>query len=297
MNYKKAMTTDFSEWLAQFACDFDKQFEAVLNDELSSDSRLHRAMRYALLGGGKRIRPALCTLVAGDKANPGVVARAAMAVEAVHTYSLVHDDLPAMDDDCLRRGRATTHVEFDEATAILCGDALLTYAFELLATLDVPAEQRVELVRVLSRAAGHNGMVLGQQLDMDATSRSISFSDVQAIHQLKTTALIKAAVQIGAVVGGHNAADWGEFAEKIGMLFQVVDDILDATGDSRQLGKTAGKDDAADKPTAVSVLGLDEARDYAAQLCEAAKSNLQQLGVESSSPTNLMPEFLLGRSF
>ena len=290
-------TTDFSSWLAKFAVDFDKQLSVVLNDALSDDSRLHQSVKYALLGKGKRIRPALCCLVAGAGAPNEAVMRTAMAIEAVHTYSLVHDDLPAMDDDCLRRGRATVHVQFDEATAILCGDALLTYAFELLATVDVAAEQRIELVRVLSQAAGHNGMVMGQHLDIDATSQSISFEALQNIHLLKTTALIASAIEMGAVLTGQNTDKWREFGEHIGMLFQVVDDILDATADSEQLGKTAGKDDAAQKPTAVSVLGLDEAREFAAQLCAAAEKGLQQLSVESSNPLNQLPSFLLDRGF
>ena len=295
-----ARTTDFSAWLAKFAVDFDKQLSVVLDDALSDDSRLDQSVKYALLGKGKRIRPALCCLVAGAGASNApneAVMRTAMAIEAVHTYSLVHDDLPAMDDDCLRRGRATVHVEFDEATAILCGDALLTYAFELLATVDVAAEQRIELVRVLSQAAGHNGMVMGQHLDIDATSQSLSFEALQNIHLLKTTALIASAIEMGAVLTGQNADKWREFGGHIGMLFQVVDDILDATADSEQLGKTAGKDDAAQKPTAVSVLGLDEAREFAAQLCAAAEKGLQQLGVESSNPLNQLPSFLLDRSF
>ena len=292
-----ARTTDFSAWLAKFAVDFDKQLSVVLDDALSDDSRLHQSVKYALLGKGKRIRPALCCLVAGAGASNEAVMRTAMAIEAVHTYSLVHDDLPAMDDDCLRRGRATVHVEFDEATAILCGDALLTYAFELLATVDVAAEQRIELVRVLSQAAGHNGMVMGQHLDIDATSQSLSFEALQNIHLLKTTALIASAIEMGAVLTGQNADKWREFGGHIGMLFQVVDDILDATADSEQLGKTAGKDDAAQKPTAVSVLGLDEAREFAAQQCAAAEKGLQQLGVESSNPLNQLPSFLLDRSF
>jgi farnesyl diphosphate synthase len=292
-----ATTTDFSTWLAKFAVDFDKQLNVVLNDELSHDSRLHQSVKYALLGKGKRIRPALCRLVAGAGTPVEAVMRTAMAIEAVHTYSLVHDDLPAMDDDCLRRGRETVHVKFDEATAILCGDALLTYAFELLATADVDAEQRIELVRILSQAAGHNGMVLGQHLDIDATSQSISFDELQKIHLLKTTALIASAIEMGAVLAGQSTDKWREFGEQIGMLFQVVDDILDATADSEQLGKTAGKDDAAQKPTAVSVLGLDEAREFAAQLCAAAGNSLQRLGVESTNPLNQLPSFLLDRSF
>jgi farnesyl diphosphate synthase len=292
-----ATTTDFSAWLAKFAVDFDKQLSVVLNDELSHDSRLHQSVKYALLGKGKRIRPALCCLVAGAGAPNESVLRTAMAIEAVHTYSLVHDDLPAMDDDCLRRGRETVHVKFDEATAILCGDALLTYAFELLATIAVDAEQRIELVRILSQAAGHNGMVLGQHIDIDATSQSISFEELQKIHRLKTTALIASAIEMGAALTDQSTEKWREFGEQIGMLFQVVDDILDATADSEQLGKTAGKDDAAQKPTAVSVLGLDEAREFAAQLCAAAENALQRLGVESTNPLNQLPSFLLDRSF
>jgi farnesyl diphosphate synthase len=193
-------------------------------------------------------------------------------------------------------------VDFDKQLSVVLNDALsddsgLHQSVKLLATVDVTAEQRIELVRILSQAAGHNGMVLGQHLDIAATSQSISFEALQNIHLLKTTALIASAIEMGAVLTGQNTDKWREFGEHIGMLFQVVDDILDATADSEQLGKTAGKDDAAQKPTAVSVLGRDEAREFAAQLCAAAENGLQQLDVESTNLLNQLPSFLLDRSF
>ena len=291
------MTTSFDIWLQNFARNFDEQFAITLDSDGIKSSRLHQAMRYALLGEGKRIRPALCSLVAGADVDSKIVMQAAMAIEAVHTYSLVHDDLPAMDDDCLRRGRATAHVEFDEATAILCGDALLTYAFELLSTVDIVAEQRLALISLLSSAIGHSGMVLGQQLDIDATSKELDWNEVQQIHQLKTTALISASIQMGAILSGQQHGQWAAFAEKIGMLFQVVDDILDSTADSEQLGKTAGKDSAASKQTAVSALGLNAARQFAADLCAESKLILHDLEVEDSAHLIQLPDFLLGRSF
>ncbi|MFT7516994.1 MAG: farnesyl diphosphate synthase [Myxococcota bacterium] len=297
MNLQMVMTTSFKPWLAGFAQGFEAQFQEVLGSELVHDSRLQQAMRSATLSGGKRIRPALCTLVAGNGATPECVARVSMAIEAVHTYSLVHDDLPAMDDDCLRRGRATTHIEFDEATAILCGDALLTFAFELLADLDLPADKALQLVKILSTAIGQRGMVMGQQLDIDATSNDLSWEQVQEIHNLKTGALITASIHMGAVLGDGQPQQWTDFASQIGVLFQVVDDVLDATVDSQQLGKTAGKDSATHKPTAVSSLGVDGARQYAQKLCDDAKSSLAVLNIGADNPLIQLPDFLLHRSF
>ncbi|MBC8370762.1 MAG: polyprenyl synthetase family protein [Planctomycetes bacterium] len=290
-------TINFGDWLGQFAHDFNANLDQVLSHDLRGDSRLQQSMKYAMQGGGKRIRPALCSLVAGTAADPDVVARVCVAIEAVHTYSLVHDDLPAMDDDSLRRGRATTHVAYDEATAILCGDALLTYAFEVLSTLSLPAAQSLQLVQILSTAAGPKGMVLGQQLDIDATSTQLDWQQVQEIHNLKTGALISSAIQMGAVLAGRDVNIYTDFSKQIGLLFQVVDDVLDAISDSKSLGKTAGKDQAASKSTAVSALGLKSAQDLAKQLCDSSINSLRQIGVSGDSHLNELPKFLLGRSF
>ncbi len=247
--------------------------EAVLPGEGSWPARLTGAMRYAVLGGGKRLRPILarlaCAAVGGD---PGAVTAAACGIELVHTYSLVHDDLPAMDDDTLRRGRPTLHVAFDEATAILAGDALLTEGLRLLATLpegDPWRSARAEAVALVAAAAGFAGMVGGQMEDLEATGQVGSAGEVAAgerldrIHRHKTGALIRASVEVGSLWGGaggplrRRMAAWGE---RLGLAFQVADDILDATATAEELGKSPGKDAAAGKLTYVTLYGLEAAR-------------------------------------
>jgi len=228
--------------------------------------RLHRAMRHAVLLGGKRMRPLL--VYAGGAlfdAAPETLDAPACAVELIHAYSLVHDDLPAMDDDALRRGQPTVHVAFDEATAILAGDALQSLAFAVLADAPAAAEVRVALLRTLAEAAGVAGMCGGQALDIDATGRGerLSLSALERLHALKTGALIRAAVRMGALCGGADAdalAALDRYAHALGLAFQVRDDILDVEGDSQTLGKTAGKDAAQDKSTFPALIGLDASR-------------------------------------
>ena len=235
----------------------------------SIPARLHDAMRYTTLGGGKRIRP-LLVCAAGELtgAAPDRLDRIACAVELIHAYSLVHDDLPCMDNDVLRRGRPTCHVEFDEPTALLVGDSLQTLAFELLASEPVtePARQ-LEMIALLARASGSRGMAGGQAIDLAAVGQELDQPQLELMHALKTGALIRAAVLLGALAGQPLTADershLDRFAKRAGLMFQVVDDILDCTASTATLGKTAGKDDAAEKPTYARLLGLDAARDYA----------------------------------
>ena len=256
------MPVDVNEvrWAARVEAALDR----LLPAEDETPARLHAALRYAVLGGGKRIRPRL-VYASGHLfgAEEAALDHAAAAAELIHAFSLVHDDLPAMDDDDLRRGRATVHVAFDEATAILTGDALQTLAFAALADTPVSAEVRVELIRALAAASGSQGMCGGQQLDMDAERRTLSLPELEQLQGLKTGALIRAAVAMGAMIGGASAGQrrlLDDFASDLGLAFQIRDDILDVEADAAVLGKTAGKDAAQDKSTYVSVLGLERSK-------------------------------------
>ena len=241
--------------------------------------RLHQAMRYAVLGGGKRVRP---LLVYATGETIGVeLARldaVACAVECIHAYSLVHDDLPAMDDDDLRRGRPTVHVAFDEATAILAGDALQSLAFECLAAATLPAETRVAMLHELACASGaRGGMCGGQALDIDASGSRLELAGLQRMHAAKTGALIRASVRLGALAAGAGAgtrAALDDYAEALGLAFQIRDDILDVEGESAVIGKTAGKDAANAKPTYPAILGMEASR---ARLAELGASMLAAL--------------------
>ena len=251
----------------------EQHLQRILPDPDAAPQRLHQAMRYAALGGGKRMRP-LLVRAAGHlfDADPALLDAPATAVELIHAYSLVHDDLPAMDDDDLRRGRPTTHVAFDEATAILAGDALQTRAFEVLAEAPLPAAMALACLRTLATASGAAGMCGGQALDIDATGRQQALAELQRMHALKTGALIRAAVRMGALCGGADdtqLAALDRYAAALGLAFQVRDDILDIEASSEQLGKTAGKDVAQDKSTFPALLGMD-----------GAKAQLQALAAE-----------------
>lgn len=239
-------------------------------------------MRHAVLGGGKRMRPLLVYATGGLLGiEPDRLDAPACAVELVHAYSLVHDDLPAMDDDALRRGRPTVHVAFDEATAILAGDALQTLAFELLAAAPAWPELRVDWLRTLALASGASGMCGGQALDIDATGQPGSLAELECMHALKTGALIRAAVRLGALTGGADADELQRldlFACDLGLAFQVRDDILDVESSSAQLGKTAGKDAAQNKSTFPALLGLDGARRRLVALAEEMQAQLAPYG-------------------
>src|SRR5205085_3803833 len=243
-------------------------------------AKLHEAMRYATLEGGKRVRP-LLAFAAGEVAGAARerVEMVAAAVELIHAYSLVHDDMPCMDDDVLRRGKPTVHVAYGQATALLAGDALQALAFELLAPegAGIPERIQASLCRQLALAAGHAGMAGGQAIDLAAVGRSLTEDELRHMHRLKTGALLQASVMMGAACGETSAqARKGleGYGRALGLAFQVVDDILDVTADSATLGKTPGKDALHDKPTYVSLLGLERARAYARELLEQARTAL-----------------------
>ena len=280
------------------------RIEAALERSLptpdENPSRLHAAMRHAVLGGGKRIRARLVyaagALVAADDA---VLDAAAVAIELIHAYSLVHDDLPAMDDDDLRRGRPTVHVAYDEATAILVGDALQALAFRVLANAPADAATRIALVATLADAAGSLGMCGGQQLDMDATGRSLALAELENLHSMKTGALIRAGVRLGALSGGANDDLLDRLdgvAADLGLAFQIRDDILDVESDAQQLGKTAGKDAAQDKSTYPSLLGLPESKRRLAALVEKMKAALGPLDGRADA-LRAVAEFAVARAF
>lgn len=266
---------------------FDETLDTLIHARSSSlfsdaDSlaTLHAAVSYSLANGGKRIRPMLC-FAASEAIVTGVsdaTSHAACALEIVHAYSLVHDDLPAMDDDDLRRGKPSLHKAYDDATAILVGDGLQALAFEILASAPgLSAEQKLRMVGALARAIGPQGMVGGQYMDIQAVETELGLRELQLMHSLKTGALIRAAVALGGIAAsGSNAqlAALDEFGGHIGLAFQVVDDILDVEGDTATLGKTSGKDCEANKPTYVKLLGLDGAKEEAKKLLESALSCL-----------------------
>jgi farnesyl diphosphate synthase len=280
--------------------------ESVLADWLPASAiapqRLHEAMRYAVLGGGKRVRP-LLAFAAGEVtgADPGRVEHAAAAVELIHAYSLVHDDMPAMDDDALRRGKPTVHVEFDEATALLVGDALQSLAFDILASqpLAGDAGTQLKMVQLLAQAAGSRGMAGGQAIDLASVGKPLDLAELEFMHIHKTGALIRAAVLLGAHCGQASDAVTSaldRYAKCIGLAFQVVDDVLDAEASTATLGKTAGKDAAHNKPTYVSLLGAARARDLAHTLRADAHAALDALGVPAGRLRQLA-DFVVDRTF
>ncbi|MGB0865207.1 MAG: (2E,6E)-farnesyl diphosphate synthase [Granulosicoccaceae bacterium] len=262
----------------------DSALEARIPDAQNKLSHLHQAMRYACLQGGKRVRPALVYATGvGLGADLEQLDAPAAAVEMVHAYSLVHDDLPAMDDDDLRRGQPTAHIKFDEATAILAGDALQPLAFEVLChdhALAVDAPTRLQLLSTLLDASGHNGMVYGQAIDLAAVEQSLTLEELQHMHRHKTGAIIKAAVLMGAQTAGADANTQNQlshYADAVGLAFQIADDILDVVADTETLGKRQGADANNDKPTYVSLLGLEGARQHAQDCHQQALNSLAPL--------------------
>ncbi len=297
-NRNRSIPTPFPEQpFKAFAATCAERVEQCLERLLPSSSvlpkRLHEAMRYATLNGGKRVRPLLVYatgIAAGG--NMEMLDRPACAVELIHGYSLVHDDLPAMDDDDLRRGRPTCHRAFDEATAILVGDALQSLAFELLsdAGFTIDPDRRIEMVRILANASGSRGMAGGQALDIDAVGQTLTLPELENMHIHKTGALIRASVRLGALCAGtegdrQQALD--HYAKALGLAFQVQDDILDVTAETEVLGKTRGKDLAANKPTYTSLLGLNGAREKAKELLDEALGALSGFGDEADQLRNL----------
>lgn len=294
--------TDFAAWSQ--GC--QTRIENVLAEHLPpadiAPQRLHEAMRYAVLGGGKRVRP-LLAFAAGEVTGAGVerIQHVAAAVELIHAYSLVHDDMPAMDDDALRRGKPTVHVEFDEATALLVGDALQSLAFEILTgqPLAADAGTQLRMVQLLAQAAGSRGMAGGQAIDLASVGKPLDLTELEFMHIHKTGALIRASVLLGAQCGTLDEATEAaldHYAKCIGLAFQVVDDVLDAEAPTATLGKTAGKDAADNKPTYVSLLGTARARELALELRADAHQSLAGLGAPAERLRQLA-DFVVERTF
>ncbi len=278
------MTAD--PFLAEKARKTEAAMEAFLAESACGPPSLLEAIRYSLFAGGKRFRPALvlgaAELVSGSD-SPALPA--ACAIEMIHTYSLIHDDLPAMDDDDMRRGRPTLHRAFGEALAILAGDTLLTMAFEVLA-----GARNIQVVSEVAHAAGVSGMAGGQVLDLQGEGQTLQIDALESIHRMKTGALIRASVRSGALLGEATDSDLDrltEFGEHIGLAFQITDDILDVTGDPSETGKSLGSDDAKEKATYPSIVGLDEARRIARDTADAAMNALAAFGGEADSLRSL----------
>ncbi|HEY1181779.1 MAG TPA: farnesyl diphosphate synthase [Rhodocyclaceae bacterium] len=283
-----------------------RRTEAALDQRLPAKSivpgKLHDAMRYATLGGGKRVRP-LLTHATGSifEAPPETLDAASCAVELIHAYSLVHDDLPCMDDDSLRRGKPTVHIEFDEATAMLAGDALQSLAFQAVAAPGLIADgtRQVRMIELLAQASGSRGMAGGQAFDLDSVGKQIALEELEFMHIHKTGALIRAAVLLGAHCGNADdaaLAKLAHYANRVGLLFQVVDDILDTEADTATLGKTAGKDEANNKPTYVTLLGLNQAKVRAAEMRDEAHAALADFG-DRAQRLHDLTDFIVARTF
>jgi farnesyl diphosphate synthase len=294
------VSLSFADWMAATQARTETALARCLPAAETIPQRLHDAMRYATLGGGKRVRP-LLVFAAGELAGADAARLdvAACAVELIHAYSLVHDDLPCMDDDVLRRGRPTCHVEYDEPTALLVGDSLQTLAFELLASQPL-GERQLEMIALLAHASGSRGMAGGQAIDLASVGKPLEQVELELMHALKTGALIRAAVLLGALAGEPlsetERQQLDRFAKRAGLLFQVVDDILDCTASTATLGKTAGKDEAADKPTYVALLGLERARAYADELRSEALAALNCFGQRADRLIQLA-DFICHRQF
>jgi geranylgeranyl diphosphate synthase type II len=293
---------DLPAYLAERRATVEAALSRLLESE-GSPPRIVQAMKHSLLGGGKRLRPILCMAAAeavGGDAQP--VIPAACALEMIHTYSLIHDDLPAMDDDRLRRGRPTCHVAFDEATAILAGDALLTLAFSVLAeagetALEAEAARWLGAIRRIADAAGYVGMVEGQMRDMAGENADLSLAELEGVHRRKTGALIRASVSAGAGLAGASPearSALETYADRLGLAFQVVDDILNEEGDPSVMGKAAGTDRDRQKSTYPALLGLDAAKDRAAQLVQEATRSIAHFP-PAAAPLRAIADYVLHR--
>lgn len=293
----------FQDWARETASFMEKTLADLLPAADTVPTRLHDAMRYSTLGGGKRVRPMLA-FAAGEVSGASVdrLKVVASAVEMIHAYSLIHDDLPCMDDDVLRRGRPTCHIEFDEATALLAGDALHSMAFNIVSahSLTEKSSDQLDLIRLFSEACGSRGMAGGQAIDLASVDRAISLPELEHMHTLKTGALIRAAVMMGAMCGRPlseiERQKLDHYAKCIGLAFQVVDDILDCESNTEKLGKTAGKDKDANKPTYVSLLGLNPAKQFAEELLRDAHQSLDVFGMPAKRLHELA-DFIVKRDY
>lgn len=292
---------NFNAYVAEKAIFVNKALDDAVS--LRSPPKIHEAMRYSLLAGGKRVRPMLCIAACEVVGGlPPAALPAACAVEMIHTMSLIHDDLPCMDNDDLRRGKPTNHKVFGEDVAILAGDSLLAFAFEFIATSTkgVPPNRILAAVAELAKAIGTEGLVAGQVVDLQHTDNNanVGLDTLEFIHIHKTAALLEASVVLGAILGGgsdEQVEKLRTFARKIGLLFQVVDDILDVTKSSQELGKTAGKDLATNKTTYPKLLGLDKAREFARRLNEEAKEQLAEFDPDKAAPLVALAEYIAQR--
>lgn len=293
---------DLKAYLAAQKALIDQELDRLLPPGIGTGARVVEAMRYSLLGGGKRLRPILCLAAAAAVGGESrEVLPTACALEMIHTYSLIHDDLPAMDNDDLRRGRPTCHKQFDEATAILAGDGLLTAAFQVLAAEarqhSEKAQVFAEVIYLIAHAAGYAGMVGGQMADLLAEGQPSSLEQVEAIHRLKTGALLTASVRSGALLGGGHpdqVAALTRYGEKFGLIFQITDDLLDVEGDSAEMGKPTGMDAVRQKATYPGVLGIAAAKQQAQQLTAAALADLEPFS-PAAEPLRELVRYLLIR--
>lgn len=302
---------DFTAWMKAKQARLEQVLDQLLPAATLSPQKLHSAMRYCSLGGGKRVRALLCyaaaELYADEAMQPArnVADVAACAVELIHAYSLVHDDMPCMDDDDLRRGKPSCHKQYDDATALLVGDALQSLAFALLAQpgLCTQAQTQLDMLNILALATGSTGMAGGQAIDLDSVGKPLTQAEIEIMHSLKTGALIQAAILLGNASAQNLTDDANEktaalntYAINIGLAFQVVDDILDVEADTSTLGKTAGKDLDSNKPTYVSILGLEPAKRHAQQLYAAAIAVLSPFG-DKAIRLQQLADFIMQRNF
>ena len=296
------MQQPLADRLAGYSQQVDAQLERILPPASGPAERLFAAMRYSVFNGGKRLRPALCFAAADAIGNSNTnTAKVAAAVEMIHAYSLIHDDLPAMDNDDLRRGKPTCHIQFDEATAILAGDALQSLAFQQLTELtDISSDSKVELLSMLASYSGCSGMAAGQAIDLAATGQTLDIDQLDTMHRHKTGALIEASVLMGAITAdGASQAQLSalrDFAHAIGLAFQVQDDILDVESSTEQLGKQQGSDAANNKSTYTSLLGLERARNQAASLYQQSIDSLEVFA-DRAEPLRQLASFIVNRAY
>lgn len=294
------MVLDLHDYLERCGRFVDGGLRRLLPPTIAKPKKLHQAMRYSVFAGGKRLRPALCLAAAQTcRGSWEAALPLACAVECVHTYSLIHDDLPAMDDDDLRRGKPTNHKVYGEGLAILAGDALLTHAFELAAGCEGwPRYDHQTIVREIAQAAGSRQLIAGQAVDLAGEGKSLSRAELQYIHERKTSALLRCAVRLGGMSANcrpKELAALTDFGSRVGLAFQIVDDILDVTQSTEQLGKTAGKDAAKKKATYPSVVGLEKSRKIARQLTDQAFQALEAFPKRQATALYALAQHLLGR--